>query len=300
MLFESRLHLRLAAFQRPCYPPPSLRELRPGCRHGGRVQLVLLVPVGRVCLKPAYHLGQRFPEAVARLPAEQFASARNINLVVVVGVLDHPRLDVGVLVQHLGLEPRSSFGQTLRQRQRSPFLVVNEPSDPLLHLLVGKRLLLADQQHRLVGKLRAAVDGSDHCVDEIVPVQIGLAAFEIAREEIGRRPPFEDARDLLCDEGRAAVLVIDAGEPENDGLYVAALAADQSFGFHLRFWVGPRRIERRILVDPHSLFRTRSVDEQGAGEDELLGFQRLEGGKQPTRSLHRDGVIFRIVLPVVS
>ena len=128
-------------------------------------------------------------------------------------------------------------------------------------------------------------------------MQIRLAAFEIASEEIGRRPPFEDARDLLCDEGRAAVLVIDAGEPENDGLYVAALAADQSFGFHLRFWVGPRRIERRILVDPDSLFRAGRVDEQGAGEDELLGLQRLEGGKQPTRSLYRDGVIFRIVLP---
>ena len=40
----------------------------------------------------------------------------------------------------------------------------------------------------------------------------------IAGEEIGGRQPFEDARDLLGDEGRAAVLVIDAGEPENDGL----------------------------------------------------------------------------------
>ena len=55
-------------------------------------------------------------------------------------------------------------------------LAVNEPSDALLHLLIGKRLLLADQQHRLVGKLRAAVHRSHHCVDEIVPVQIGLAA----------------------------------------------------------------------------------------------------------------------------
>ena len=81
---------------------------------------------------------------------------------------------------------------------------------------------------------------------------------------------------------------------------VAALAADQSFGFRLRFWVGPRRIERRILVDPHSLFGARRVDQQRAGEDELLGFQCLERGKQPARSLHRDRVIFRIVLPVVS
>lgn len=102
VLLQACVHLRLVALQRSCYPPPCLRELRPRCRHRGRMQLVLLVPVGRVCLKPAYHLQQRSPETVTRSPAEQPPSARGINLVMVVGVLDHPRLDVGVLVQHLG------------------------------------------------------------------------------------------------------------------------------------------------------------------------------------------------------
>ena len=85
----------------------------------------------------------------------------------------------------------------------------------LLHLLVGGRLLLADQEHRLVGQLRAAVDRAHDRVDQVVAVQVGLAAGDVAGEQVGGRQPLEDARDLLGDEGGPAVLVIDAGEAQD-------------------------------------------------------------------------------------
>ena len=65
-------------------------------------------------------------------------------------------------------------------------------------------------------------------------MQIGLAVGDVAREKIGGRPPFENASDLLGDEGGAAILVIDAGEAEDDRFDGAAMLLDQRLRFALR------------------------------------------------------------------
>ena len=144
-------------------------------------ELVLFVPIGRVCLQPPDHFRQRGDQAMPRLPTEQLPRARDVDLVVIVGVLDHPRLDVGVLVEHLRLDPCSGLGDALRQGERAPVLAVDEAPDAFLHLFVGRRLFLADQKDRLVGKLRAPIHGAHDGVDKIVLVQVRLSAADVAR-----------------------------------------------------------------------------------------------------------------------
>ncbi|MCE3257612.1 MAG: hypothetical protein K0Q64_1695, partial [Nitrobacter vulgaris] len=58
----------------------------------------------------------------------------------------------------------------------------------------------------------------------------------------------EDAGDLLGDERRPAILVIDPGKAEDHRADVSAFRCDKSFRFGFGLRIGPRWIERRILV----------------------------------------------------
>ena len=212
---DSRLNLLLAAFQRSLEPFGGLHQLRLRRRHYRGLQLVLFVPIGRVFLQPPDHFRQRGDQAVPRLPTQQLPRARDVDLVVIVGVLDHPRLDVGVLVEHLRLDPCSCLGEALRKGERAPVLAVDEAPYAFLHFFVGRRFFLADQKDRLVGKLRAPIHGAHDGVDKIFLVQVRLSAADVPGEQIGCRQPLEDAGDLLGNECRAAILVVDPGKPED-------------------------------------------------------------------------------------
>ncbi len=65
------------------------------------------------------------------------------------------------------------------------------------------------------------------------------------------------------------------------------LLSDERFRLHFRQWIGPSRINRRILVDAPSGL-DRCVDEHRAGEDELLDLEFLKMLQEPLRAVHGD------------
>ena len=71
---------------------------------------------------------------MARLPAQGLPPPRDVYLVMIVGVLDHPRLDVGLLIQNFFLHDRAKFRDALGKDKRLPLLAMKEMTDALLHL----------------------------------------------------------------------------------------------------------------------------------------------------------------------
>ncbi len=214
----------------------------------------------------------------------------------IVRILDHPRLDLRLLVEHLGLHPCPRLGKALGQGERAPVLAVYQPADTLLQVAIGERFLLADQEHAIIGQFVAVVDGARESLDQIVLVQIGLARVQIAAEQIGGREPLEDAGDLLGDESGSAVLVIDAGEAKSHGPDRAAMFGDYRLGLGLRLGVGPGGFQRIILVDPRTLGRTGCLHQQRACIDELFGGKAPQRLQKPARALDIDGIVFGVVL----
>ncbi len=296
VFIDGSLDFSFAALERLRQPFLSLFDLGFRSRHHGRLQLVLSVPVGRVLLEPPYHLRQYRAETMHRLPAEPAAGAGDVDLVVIVRVLDHPGLDLGILVEHLGLHPCAWLGQALGQGERAPVLAVNQPADALLQFAVGERFFLADKEHAIIRQFVAAVDRAHESLDQIVLVQIGLACLEIAAEQIGGREALEDAGDLLGNEGGAAVLVIDPGETEDHCPDRPALLRDYRLSLRLRLRIGLGGVERRILIDPRALGGARRLNQQRARINELLGGKVLQRLQQPARSVDIDGIVFRVVL----
>lgn len=143
---------------------------------------------------------------------------------------------------------------------------VDQIADAQLHLMIGGGLLLADQEGGFVGQCGATVDCPHDGVDEIVAVQIWLPVGDVAREQIGGRPPLKDSGDLLGDEGRPAILVIDAGKAEDGNLDVATVLVEQRRGVDLGLGIGPAWVDRRLFVD-HAFFGARSVHQHRAGRN---------------------------------
>src|SRR3546814_5592451 len=81
-----------------------------------RIELVGLVPALRVALERRDHLRKRIAQAVLRLPAEKLACPVDIEDIMVVARLDHPRLDRAFSAEHLILHPCPG----LRDRLRNP------------------------------------------------------------------------------------------------------------------------------------------------------------------------------------
>ena len=109
-----------------------------------------------------------------RTPADQLLGARDIELVVRVGLIDHPRLHKRVLVEHVFLHPLAALRQCLRNFARLPVLVMYQSAKALLQIAIAERLCLADQQRDFVGQRRAPVDHAQHRIDHVVNVQVRL------------------------------------------------------------------------------------------------------------------------------
>src|SRR3546814_6864690 len=79
----------------------------PGARHPRRIQLVCPVPAEGIGLERLDHPRERIAQRMLRLPAEQAPGARDVELVMVVRDVDHPRPDERILILDLVLDPRA-------------------------------------------------------------------------------------------------------------------------------------------------------------------------------------------------
>src|SRR3546814_13036117 len=61
--------------------------------NGRRRDIIGLVPAGRIVLERLDHRGQRVLEAMPRLPVDQLAGARDVELIMIVGPSHHERRD---------------------------------------------------------------------------------------------------------------------------------------------------------------------------------------------------------------
>src|SRR3989337_3778019 len=116
-----------------------------------------------------------------RLPAEQLASAVNVEDVVIVAGLDHPGLDEAVLLEDFFLEPGARPGDRLRNADGGPFLAVERAADNVLNLFIAERLRLAAPPRQLRRKVATPFDQPGDRFGEIVEVDEGLVRAEHAR-----------------------------------------------------------------------------------------------------------------------
>jgi Transposase DDE domain len=101
-------------------------------RNSFRPQIVFLIPAHWVELQPVDYFWQCFAQRVARLPAEKRAGARDVERIMVVRQIDHPRLEEWVGVGQQVLEPAAKLGQCLGNAIRLPVLAVKLAADGAL------------------------------------------------------------------------------------------------------------------------------------------------------------------------
>ncbi len=110
-----------------------------------RVQLVGLIPADRVRFQRIDHFRQRFSQGMLGLPSEQIPCASNIEFVVVIGDVDHPRSDKRVLVENLPFNPGAGPRERFRDRARFPILIMNQAAKVTLELTKTERFGLAQK-----------------------------------------------------------------------------------------------------------------------------------------------------------
>jgi hypothetical protein len=201
-----------------------------------------------------------------------FASAAGVEFVVILGDLHHPRLDEGILIQHLVLHPGAGLRQRPRQGESRPWPPMDQPSDFALQFVVSRAARLTDQQRELRRQLAASIDDAVHCIDQIFEMQVRLSAIGLAGEQIAGGLLLVDAGDLLRQECRPAILVIDAGEAQDHGGDFPALPLHDLFGLGLGIGIRPFWLDRPILVDRLAAL-ARGVDQQRARKDKLLDLE---------------------------
>ena len=81
-----------------------------------------------------------------RLPAKQLAGSGNIDRIVIVGDVNHPRPDEGLLAKHIRLDPGSRLGEWLRYLPCLPLAAAEQSPDLRLQLAVTHDLGLAEEE----------------------------------------------------------------------------------------------------------------------------------------------------------
>ena len=193
---------------------------------GRRCDPVRLVPSGWVRLEGRGEPWQFVLQPVPGLPSEELASASDVEGVVVIGHGDHERLDERLLASvdqvrddrlQLILRPDPGSSHDLWQTQRRPVVLsVEEPAELVLERLVTDGIGLADQDLGSGRQCSAAVHRTAEGIEHVRPVEHGLANERAAGIEVALEVAFVDARDLLRHRGHRRVLVIDAGQPQDD------------------------------------------------------------------------------------
>jgi len=226
-------------------------------------------------------------------PLEHGAGARDVERVVVVGPVDHPRLDEGILAWHHPLNPGANLGDRPRDIVRFPGIAVQQPRKRVLQFVVAEGLRFTDQDRNLSWHLSATFYGVLDGVDRIVQMNERLAVRGFARIEVASELPFVDALDLVRQRRRVTEIVVNAGKSQDHGGDVAALRTDEGFSADLRFRIGPGRTDWPVLGQEFARI-ARPVHEHGAGENELLDLEPFaQTVQQAPGALDRDLFVFR-------
>ena len=278
-------------------PLDHLPQLLLRTRDHSGIELVVLVPVRRIGLERCDHGGQRCQQGMARRPAQQRAGAADVELIMVVGDLDHPGPDEGIVRKHLLLHPGARLDQGLGQRHHRPGFAMHELADAPLQGFVAGRLGFPEEKGDLSRQVAPPVHHALDRIDEIVEVQRRLAVRGVAGEQVAGGLTLVDAGDLLGEEGGAAALVVDAGRPQDHDGDQTVLGPNQLFRLDLRLRVGPLGFERPVLGDRPSRLRG-GVNEHRAREHELLDFVEptLQASQQTAGALHRHALVLGIGL----
>jgi hypothetical protein len=135
---------------------------------------------------------------------------------VVVGNIDHPGSNEGILAEEILLHPGPRLGEGFGDLACLPDLAMQQPSDLGLKIAVANDIRLAEKQRLLQGERVASVDQARDRVEEVVQVEKGLPGLQIAGIDVAGGIPLVDAHNLVGEKGVAAEAVIDAGRPDID------------------------------------------------------------------------------------
>jgi hypothetical protein len=132
-----------------------------------------------------------------RRPVEKRAGASDVELVMIVGEVDHPRLHEGVLVEGILLHPGARLSDRLRHRTHGPGLAVDQPADAPLEVFIARGLLLPEQDRALLGQAVAAHDDPLDSVSKIFQMEIRLSPGGVARKQVPQGLTLVNPRNLL-------------------------------------------------------------------------------------------------------
>ena len=261
------------------------------------IELVVRIPVRRIGLEGSNHGGQGRQQGMARRPAQQRAGAADVELIMVVGNLDHPGPDEGIVRKHLLLHPGARLDQRLGQRHYRPGLAMHELADAPLQGFVAGRLGFPEEKGDLSRQVAPPVHHALDRIDEIIKVQRRLAVRGVSGEQVAGGLALVDAGDLLGKKRGAAALVVDPGRPQDHDGDQTVLGSNQLFRLDLRLRVGPLGFERPVLGDRPSWLRG-GVNEHRTRKHELLDFVEptLQASQQTAGALHRHALVLGIGL----
>lgn len=233
---------------------------------------------------------------MGRRPAQEVAGAADVEDVVVVALVDHPRFHELVLAQGFALKPGARLGDRLRDAKGGPVLPVQRLSDDVLDLAVAQGFRLADENGNLLRQRGASIDRTIHYFGQVLHMDEGLPGAEHAGIEMRRQSMLVDAGDLFGDEGRARQVVVDAGDAQKHERNVPVTLPQDGLRPHLGLGIGPGGLDRRVLVDQLVVPIGRPVDQHAAGVDELLHLEALQRVDQAAGPPDVDRVVERVGL----
>ena len=246
-----------------------------------RLEALLAIPANRIGFQRRHHLGQCLPQRSHGRPVKQVAGARDVECVVVVGAVDHPRFDESFLAGDLILQPGAELGHRCRNAVRFVRLTADQPHECVLQFVVAQRLGLTDQDRSLRRQLGAAINGALDGINYILKMDVGLPMRDFTGIQTSGKLSLVDALDLMRQRRRMAEIVVDARHAQDGRRYVAALGVDDLFGADLRLRVSPGRTQGPVLVNELARF-DRPVHQHRTGENELFDVEPVAQSAQQT------------------
>lgn len=157
-----------------------------------------MIPAHGVCFERRDHARQCLAQRVLRLPAKETTGASDVDRVVVVGNIDHPGSNEGILAEKIVLHPGPRFGEGFGDLACLPGLAMQQPSDLGLKIAVANDLRLAEKQRlgSMVNADEVAQQLGEVLNLEVKAFAVPRAAWAEAFEQFGipkgRTGPAED------------------------------------------------------------------------------------------------------------
>ena len=144
----------------------------------------------------------------------------------IVGQVDHPRLDEGLLTREVILDPCAGLGHGLRDLGRLPLLSVDETTDRPLDVVVTQCLLFTDEQNEFGRQLLSSLDGQSQGFHDVIQMNERLAMRDVTRKDPTGQSALVNALDLVGEWNGMAAIGIDASDAEDGRRNVAPLRAN--------------------------------------------------------------------------